>query len=400
MNGTPSWGCSTGAAAAPRTARHRGPRPSGSCSSIAPATRSSSPPLPPHLPADHGATLSYTFVRLALQPPVDAQGRARGRHRRRREPRACFGELLHLDGAITSGWPAVLGSSDAPHRARRCHQAATLCPALARGDHARRAGSPTRRPRQLRVAHVAVHRPAGWPSTRPRRAARWIAPTSPSSGGSWPAWHRAHPELLPPSPRPVERLNRTLQGRLINELRVAGLTTLAAANAYLREHYLADYNEEFTRPPTDPASAFVPLGDVDLDQLLAEDGARLVGRDNVVSFEASACKSPSSRAAELRGTARHRAAPPDRGAHRLARPAMPGPHHAQGRPLDGPRPRLPKPLQPRPRPLRASRPKNAHAHLASEARPTRPPRSHHSPSRPFLAAARSPASHRPSLSDR
>src|ERR1044071_4529996 len=29
-----------------------------------------------------------------------AEGRARGRHRRRREPRPCFGELLHLDGSV------------------------------------------------------------------------------------------------------------------------------------------------------------------------------------------------------------------------------------------------------------------------------------------------------------
>jgi hypothetical protein len=32
--------------------------------------------------------------------------RARGRHRRRREPRACFGELLHLDGS-THPWLAL-----------------------------------------------------------------------------------------------------------------------------------------------------------------------------------------------------------------------------------------------------------------------------------------------------
>ncbi|HSB60603.1 MAG TPA: helix-turn-helix domain-containing protein [Vicinamibacteria bacterium] len=49
---------------------------------------------------DHGVTLSYTFVKLALQAAgLVAKGRARGRHRRRREPRACFGELLHLDGS-------------------------------------------------------------------------------------------------------------------------------------------------------------------------------------------------------------------------------------------------------------------------------------------------------------
>ena len=47
---------------------------------------------------DHAVTLSYSFVKLALQEAgLVRKGRARGRHRRRREPRACFGELLHLD---------------------------------------------------------------------------------------------------------------------------------------------------------------------------------------------------------------------------------------------------------------------------------------------------------------
>src|SRR3989442_11593439 len=49
---------------------------------------------------DHAVTLSYSFVRLALQEAgLVRKRRARGRHRRRREPRPCFGELLHLDGS-------------------------------------------------------------------------------------------------------------------------------------------------------------------------------------------------------------------------------------------------------------------------------------------------------------
>src|SRR6266852_8749740 len=49
---------------------------------------------------DHAVRLSYSFVKLALQEDgLVRKGRARGRHRRRREPRACFGELLHLDGS-------------------------------------------------------------------------------------------------------------------------------------------------------------------------------------------------------------------------------------------------------------------------------------------------------------
>ena len=81
-----------------------------------------------------------------------------------------------------------------------------------------------------------------------------------------------------------ERVNRTLQGRLVNELRVAGIATVPAANRYLRERFLPAFNAEFARPPADPASAFVPLGRVDLDQILCVEEERVVGRDNVVTL--------------------------------------------------------------------------------------------------------------------
>src|SRR5215831_291406 len=49
---------------------------------------------------EHGVRFCYAFVRKVLQTAgLVARQRARGRHRRRREPRPCFGELLHLDGS-------------------------------------------------------------------------------------------------------------------------------------------------------------------------------------------------------------------------------------------------------------------------------------------------------------
>ena len=45
------------------------------------------------------------------------------------------------------------------------------------------------------------------------------------------------------------------------------------------------FNAEFGRPPADPASAFVPLGRVDLDQILCVEDERTVGRDNVVTAD-------------------------------------------------------------------------------------------------------------------
>ena len=49
---------------------------------------------------DHGVRLSYTFIKTALQEAgLVKKHRGRGRHRKRRERKACFGEMLHLDGS-------------------------------------------------------------------------------------------------------------------------------------------------------------------------------------------------------------------------------------------------------------------------------------------------------------
>jgi hypothetical protein len=82
-----------------------------------------------------------------------------------------------------------------------------------------------------------------------------------------------------------ERVNRTLQDRLVNELRVAGIRTLPAANRYLQERFLPAFNAEFGRRPADPVSAFVPLGGVDLEQVLCHEEARVVAPDNTVRLD-------------------------------------------------------------------------------------------------------------------
>ncbi len=106
--------------------------------------------------------------------------------------------------------------------------------------------------------------------------------TSPTSAAPSPASASSTSAPTPPKPAAGASLHRTLQDRLVNELRLAGLTTPEAANAYLREHFIPDYNASFTRPPADPASAFVPLGDVDLDQVLCVEEERVVAPDNTV----------------------------------------------------------------------------------------------------------------------
>jgi hypothetical protein len=79
-----------------------------------------------------------------------------------------------------------------------------------------------------------------------------------------------------------ERMNRTLQGRLVNELRVAGIRSVDAANGYLRDVYVPQHNATFRRPPADPANAFVPLGPVDLDTILCQEDERVIAPDNTL----------------------------------------------------------------------------------------------------------------------
>jgi len=58
----------------------------------------------------------------------------------------------------------------------------------------------------------------------------------------------------------VERANQTLQDRLVKELRLRDIDTIAAANAYAPE-FMADFNFRFGKPPRNPKDMHRPLAD-------------------------------------------------------------------------------------------------------------------------------------------
>jgi len=64
--------------------------------------------------------------------------------------------------------------------------------------------------------------------------------------------------------------------------RVAGIRTVAAANRYLRDVYVPQHNATFRRVPRDAATAFAPLGRIDLNTMLRQEDARIVASDNTV----------------------------------------------------------------------------------------------------------------------
>jgi len=82
----------------------------------------------------------------------------------------------------------------------------------------------------------------------------------------------------------IERLWNTLQDRLTKELRLAGITTLEAANAFL-PGFSERFNQRFAKPPEDPHSAWVPLpADLDLAYYFAIRETRKVRADHCISF--------------------------------------------------------------------------------------------------------------------
>ena len=83
-----------------------------------------------------------------------------------------------------------------------------------------------------------------------------------------------------------ERSFGTWQGRLPQELRLQGITTLDEANRFLREEYIGEFNRRFQVAPAQRGSAFVACPrSKDLDLIFALQFERTVNRDNTVSFQ-------------------------------------------------------------------------------------------------------------------
>ncbi len=82
----------------------------------------------------------------------------------------------------------------------------------------------------------------------------------------------------------MERVFGTLQNRLPQELRLAGIATPAAANRFLAKHFVAEHNARFAVAAIEPGSAFVAYAG-DLAEVLCVQVERVVGNDNCVRYE-------------------------------------------------------------------------------------------------------------------
>jgi hypothetical protein len=231
------------------------------------------------LAAEDGHHLSPdTLTNLLKEQGLWQPRRRRPRHRSCRTRRPSFGELLQLDGSEHDWFEGrgdrcvlMVMMDDATNRTdARFFARETLAAAL---EMFRRWSTARGLPRALYVDRAGIYRGGqdkdGKPTlTQFGRAMRdlgveLILANSPQAKGR------------------VERRNGLLQDRLVKEMRLAGIGSIEAANAFLERTYLAELNRDYTRPAADAADAHRRPGapHVNLAEVLCEHEQRVVGRD-------------------------------------------------------------------------------------------------------------------------
>jgi transposase len=246
----------------------------------------------------HGVGLSYTFVKQALQAAgLVARKRKRGRHLRRRERKPCFGEMLHIDGS-RHAWLAlqpglvmtlIVVMDDATSRMLY----AQLWPEET--THAVLTAL-----REVFAAHglcMSLYNDrAGWAFYTPPDEGKVSKTVFTQVGRALDRLGVEHiPAYSPQARGRSERVNRTLQDRLINELKLAGIDDPSEANRFIREVYLPEHNRNFALPPADPTSCFVSAGGAQLDDILCVEVERTVTNDNIVRYENRFLQIPKQR---------------------------------------------------------------------------------------------------------
>ncbi len=89
-----------------------------------------------------------------------------------------------------------------------------------------------------------------------------------------------------------ERMFKTLQGRLPNELALHNITDMATANRFFKNEYLRDFNSRFMVEPAETGNTFVPLLNARLQDILCLKSERTVGRNDCINYRGRVLQIP------------------------------------------------------------------------------------------------------------
>jgi len=235
------------------------------------------------LQEEHHLQLSYTWVKKALQGAgLVRPQRQRGVHRRRRERRPLPGMLLHIDGSRhqwfqDDRWYDLLvildDATSEIYYAQLVEEESTVT--------------------VLRALREVLEQQGIFCALYSDRASHFF--WTPRAGGKVDPQRltqvgralqelgvRMIPAYSPQARGRSERGFGTWQGRLPQELRLRGIGTLEQANVFLREEYVAEFNQRFQVAAAQRGSAFLPCRRKDLEVVFSVQQQRVVSGDNTV----------------------------------------------------------------------------------------------------------------------
>ena len=229
--------------------------------------------------------LSYSWVKKALQGAgLVRKGRQRGTHRRRRPRRPLPGMLLHLDGSRhrwfqDERWYDLLvvldDATGEVHYAQLVEQESTRTVMAALREVIERKG-----------VFCALYSDRASHFFHTPRAGGKIDPHQLTQVGR--ALQELGIQMIPAySPQARGRSERnfgTWQGRLPQELRLRGISTMEEANRFLREEYIEEFNRRFRVAPLQSGTAFLRCHRGDLGRVFSVQQERTVARDNTITL--------------------------------------------------------------------------------------------------------------------
>jgi transposase len=245
----------------------------------------------------HGYKLCYTVTKASLQAAgLVAKARRRSAHRKKRERRPLPGMLLFQDGS-THRWITALGR-DLDLVVTLDDATSAICSALLieqEGTMSSFLGLTETIARHGLFGALYTDR-GGHYFVTPKDARKVDKTQLTQVGRALSQLGITHiPSYSPQGRGRMERVFGTLQKRLPQELRLARIKTVAAANRYLRERFVPDHNARFAVPAAEPGSAFLPYAGRPLEDVLCVQEDRVVGADNCVSFNRRSLQIPQQR---------------------------------------------------------------------------------------------------------
>lgn len=224
----------------------------------------------------HSISIDHETIRKWLrEKAITTSMRKKRPHRKKRERRSCFGQLLQFDGSIHD-WFEGRGAEcclmncvdDATGRVYLKFGISenTEDAMLTMWEYVNRHGLPRSLYTDRHSVYYAEGKLTDFGRAMKELKVEVIYAKSPQAKGR------------------VERFNRTLQDRLIKALRREGISNIADANKYVKEVFIEEFNKRFAVSPVKVADVHREVKGIKLHEIFCYKTSRQVRNDYTINL--------------------------------------------------------------------------------------------------------------------